>query len=508
MSSTEKKETVANEKKLSRRSYLKYAGAGIVVVAAAAAGGAYYYSTMPAAPSTPTQTLTQSSATATTMASATTTGQAYAGVNLNLGSIAEPFLNGITAHKNEFTAMTGATLTIETIEYTALHDKAIMDVSAPSSYYDIWAIDGAWAQEFAPFAYSLNDWMARDEDRFQKADFYRHALDLCTLNGEITGFSAYLADCWHWTRTDILADAGVDYPQNLDQVFALFDKLGMKPNHTGVANKITGKNDLYGFTIGGALGGPCIFDWLYFWNAQGGNWLDPVTGKLAVNDDDAVACLENWKKLWGYGPLGEETFQWADKAAMFDTGKTVFVQGVTQEHANTIVDPSCPVNGKAQNEIMFQNPDPNSPCRKAGILRGGTGLGWTWFIPKNSKNKEAAWEFLLWEMSKANQLAWGEYTSPRKSVLEDPTLAGGIYKFITDKNAADREYGTIGPPDPGYPKPELGAGAIRIRYPYGSRFYDTMEPLIQAFLLEKRTAKDALDEAYKELVAIEPELAK
>jgi len=44
------------EEKVSRRNYVKYAGAGVVIVAGAAAGA--YYATRPAAPPGPTETAT------------------------------------------------------------------------------------------------------------------------------------------------------------------------------------------------------------------------------------------------------------------------------------------------------------------------------------------------------------------------------------------------------------------------------------------------------------------
>ena len=79
---------------------------------------------------------------------------------------------------------------------------------------------------------------------------------------------------------------------------------------------------------------------------------------------------------------------------------------------------------------------------------------------------------------------------------------------MLDKLPENRKYGTMGPPDPTYPLQELGQGCGRLRTPYGSKFYDILEPLVQAALLGRRKPKDALDEAYEKMIKIRPELAK
>jgi len=77
---------VSEEKKVDRRRFLKYAGAGVVVVAAAAGAG-YYYTTQPAGP---TATTTAASATTTTTSPTTTAIPTTPGRPIILAMSTEP----------------------------------------------------------------------------------------------------------------------------------------------------------------------------------------------------------------------------------------------------------------------------------------------------------------------------------------------------------------------------------------------------------------------------------
>jgi multiple sugar transport system substrate-binding protein len=509
---------------ITRRKYLKY-GAAAVVVAAAAAGGVYY-ATMPPPTPTPapaTVTVTQPAQVATSAATVTVPGgipkgwtpnPAISGRTINFVCSAEAFLTGIAGSLHEYRDLSKNNVNIETLGYSLMHEKYMLELTSSSSAYDIIGIDSAWVAEMSPYLTPLDDWIKRDNDVVQWDDMAPGARSMVSYPSpegptKSYGTSLGLYDTYTWYRTDILNGIGEKYPETVDKVFPIFDKLGMKPGHKPVHNDITGKDDLYGIVIYAGLPFAATCGFMYFWNASGGNFFRPEAlpdRKLAINDEIAVQALTRWKQLFDYGPPGQETFDWGAAAAFFDSGKAVFANAILAEHYLAQIDPKTPTFGKVANDVIFQNPD--GPYVKSGIKRGTTGVGWVAGIPNNISNdrKEAAWDFIKWITDPGRDLERENADSPRASVLSAISKNPKYSSFLAHA-AENRQYGTIGPPDANTPKPELGEGTTRLRMPYAPQFYDIMDAQIQPCLLGKIDPKTALDNCYTQMIKIKPEMA-
>ena len=141
------------EKDVSRRGYVKYAGAGVVVVAVAGAG-AYYATRQPTTEEKPE-------------------GKEFEGVTLNvivdewrLSDTVLPFLG------QEFQKRTGGRINITSVPYDELHDKIFIELANQSGAYDIIMPDGAWSGEVmgGGFVESLDDLIKDAEPEFDYAD--------------------------------------------------------------------------------------------------------------------------------------------------------------------------------------------------------------------------------------------------------------------------------------------------------------------------------------------------
>jgi len=113
------------------------------------------------------------------------------------------------------------------------------------------------------------------------------------------------------------------------------------------------------------------------------------------------------------------------------------------------------------------------------IYRTPTFGGWSLQIPESSKNKEAAWEFIVWATSKGldPRLAYSQ-PGPRYSTLNDPKMKA---KYI--------EYDAMMKSLP------IAKGRPRIA-PY-SELADALEVAVSEAMTGSKSSKRALDEANK-----------
>ncbi|MEM2961235.1 MAG: extracellular solute-binding protein, partial [Candidatus Bathyarchaeia archaeon] len=145
------------EKETSRRSYVKYAGAGIVVVAVAGAGGYYAGVSQAPAPTATTRTVTETVGAATVTKTQTVAAEPaaqdirdwlkkvsgpYAGSTVNI--IAESTASSQWLNENkraEFEEITGIKVNYELLGWDDVFAKARLDGAQGTGTYDLYYID-------------------------------------------------------------------------------------------------------------------------------------------------------------------------------------------------------------------------------------------------------------------------------------------------------------------------------------------------------------------------------
>jgi multiple sugar transport system substrate-binding protein len=150
---------------------------------------------------------------------------------------------------------------------------------------------------------------------------------------------------------------------------------------------------------------------------MGGDWFDE-NYKPTINSQAAVDALEYFKSLIPFAPKGVLTYDWDENANAFAQGQAAMtIQW--QNAAPRFYDPEASkIVGKFEFTAI-----PGQPQSDGSILRTPTFGGWSLEIPKDSKNKEAAWEFMVWASSQDldPRLAYSQPGS-RFSGLEDPEM--------------------------------------------------------------------------------------
>ena len=148
---------MSEEKKVSRRKYIAYAGAGVVIVAGAAAG-AYYATRKPAPSPTPTPTPTPTMPTTPTAKptpTPTPTKLPYEGITLVQQACAEPLAVPFKMAAEEFKKRTGATIIIEEVAYGHVHDKVMTEAIGGTGAYDLVHMNPVWASDVVLGGYAL-----------------------------------------------------------------------------------------------------------------------------------------------------------------------------------------------------------------------------------------------------------------------------------------------------------------------------------------------------------------
>ena len=202
-------------------------------------------------------------------------------------------------------------------------------------------------------------------------------------------------------RADLFSEAGLPPPDTLDDFLAAARHLTVPPGR-------------YGFGLRGARVGHRF--WGDFARAHGMHFTDP-DGRVTLNTPEGVAANQWFLDLYArhrVTPPSSITDSWPQHLEQFTSGQIAIL-------AHTVH--LSPLLVAALGDRVA-----------AAMMPAGPGGRWTTFYPQNhavyrqSKNKEAAWEFVSW-LAEAPQVAkW--CNNPRRPLLPNvkSLLQGPIYR--------------------------------------------------------------------------------
>lgn len=129
-------------------------------------------------------------------------------------------------------------------------------------------------------------------------------------------------------------------------------------------------------------------------------WFSEGFDTPRLDDPAIVDGMTSYARLVAAGPANALSLDWPDATALFGQGRAAFMID------STAFSPT------------FENPDESLVAGKVGYApipqseRGrGTGIAsWGLGIPENSQNKEAAWYFIQWATNVANTAEFGQAT--------------------------------------------------------------------------------------------------
>jgi multiple sugar transport system substrate-binding protein len=281
---------------------------------------------------------------------------------------------------------------IEDANYDVIRDKLVASFQTSDPRYDLVPIDNPWMADFASnYLENLSPQIACLPN-YNYTDFAASLRRLGQFRGGVYGVPYYSYPLGLIRRSDLIKSA----PQTLDELVSDVQKATTSTT-AGVAEQ-----PQRGYKI--------EEDW--------GNWLlaaggrpQAADGKFTIDTPQARRALNIYIDLYKHS-APKNSLNWG-----FDeTTRAISTNKAASYVSYALFLPF--LNAKGANKYTGKY--------QLSAMPGGRGVlgGWNWAIPKNSKQKQAAWAWISWITShtadRQRTIVGGAPT--RNSVMSDPTV--------------------------------------------------------------------------------------
>ena len=431
--------------------------------------------------------------------------QRFAGIELAIGvQNADAIGSPAKAHAETWEAKTGGSTRILQSDFSELFVDYMTSLQADEAAYDVLLFPSAWAADFYPYLSEMPLSM-RDSEAFDDIHpIYRDRLMTwdgkwiaATVDGDL--FNGYY-------RKDLFEDQRnrIDFRNRYD--YELFPP-DTWAQYRDIAEFFTGRSQpsgepLYGTAEAFARGGQQF--WTLFSRSSaytnhpdhpGAQFFDPDTMRAQINNPGWLRAVEEYKGILAFSPPNALDCGIVEARQAFIRGRTAMAldwgdtaQLAADPQRSSISDKVgyfiLPGSEEVWNGRLWQW-DKMDSVHKAPFLAFG---GWIAGVPKNSRNPEAAWDYIQW------------FSNPENSLRDVVTSGTGInpYRFTHFTNidawteaftlAAASEYLDVvrGSLDSAHV-------ALDLRLPGFYRYSEALEEELTAILHGETAAKKGLD---------------
>jgi multiple sugar transport system substrate-binding protein len=384
-----------SEEKVSRRSWVKYAGAGVVVVAAAA--GAGYYATLPKP--TPTPTPTTPTPTPTTPTPTPTTPAEVKRLTILWHNVHRQVTRGETGAKagnllDDFGKKYNVEFDLIEASNVDIWEKYFRELSTGTSSIDIgYMQDRDFGKGKVKFMEPLDKWNKEDPiEDFN--DFFKGAIDAHIVDGALYGIPVRVAPTFHHYRKDLFEKYGIKkYPETYEELAEVAKKLTIVKD---------GKTEVYGYVEGGARS-TAFQRMAQHARSFGGDLITPDL-KVVIDEEPAIKALK-WLvdlKKAGAIPPNYVSIGRDEVVTLVTTGKVAIANEFGPRYVN-FIDPKKSV---VHDKIGWHTVPPGGELakkQKVGVTYAGL---WAMTIPRNLPEirKSYAWKFIKFVSSKTGHL--------------------------------------------------------------------------------------------------------
>lgn len=307
--------------------------------------------------------------------------------------------------------MTGIDVELLMLPEKQYEQKVMLELGRGGSAYDVVWAGLAAAQKYAaeewiePLDPYINNPELTDPEEFDFGDFLQGAVGMFTFGGNIYGLPAMNATVIMYYRTDVFEEHGIDSPP---ETFAELMEVSRQIHGDDIAAiAMRGSRDRYGVMwpfpmIAHSFGARFVKDY-------------PEDMHPTVDSPEMIEGAEYYAELLrNYGFDGVTTAHFSEVVAAYQQGNAaIAIDGAPL--VGTFLDPEQSVAvGKTGFAPVPRGPAAHWPPANGHALT----------IPVGSEKKEAAWDFIMWALSKETQLKNGldntETALTRKSVINDP----------------------------------------------------------------------------------------
>jgi multiple sugar transport system substrate-binding protein len=399
------------------------------------------------------------------------------GVTLNVSCWNSTYPKLLTEYIPEFEAATGAKVNYETPSFPIYNQRMDVELSTGGSTYDVvnvtfiysnrW-IGSGWVTPLDEFITDAQktpaDWNVGDFLPGSTAAFKDSKGRLCAV--------PWIADILMAgaSRYDLIQKAGLKLPDTIAEV----EPMAKAIHRQGGVPAFIAENH-YGW------------DFIPWLQGMGGNVFRAPPHDLmpTLDSPEAIAAADLFGRLIReYGPDGGVSMTYEQVLALlkqarinYSTNNQTFLVQMAQKEAKAA--PTCAFS------MM--------PAGPAGRFPGVAAHGWG--IPSGSKQKEAAWQFIVWAMSKqlgTRMFQEKKYSSvTRRSIIESPEFKASL--TLNGFDVAKIYLDTL---------ERAGAGYMAYRtvsvYPQIDREIDAA---IQSVITQQKTAAEAMRQAQQNAIA-------
>lgn len=249
------------------------------------------------------------------------------------------------------------------------HDQYVTSFAAGGSEYDIFDADVIWPAEFAQADYALALDKYVERDKLDLSKYMTGPVAAATFKGKLWAMPRFIDAGMFFYRTDIVDKA----PETYDELIEM-----------AKANK--GKNGTqFGFVAQAKQYEGMVCNAVEYIAAYGGSVVDGE-GNIVINSPETIKGLKKMVEIFtsDFVPSNITTFTEPESCTSFIEGQSVFIRNWPYQWFMSQDESQSKVVGK----VAFA-PLPKGDVKSASCLGG-----WLAMINKNSKNPDAAWEFL------------------------------------------------------------------------------------------------------------------
>jgi len=313
---------------------------------------------------------------------------------------------------------------------TEVHQQLVQSLSRRDGSLDVFTEDIIWISEFAGAGWAAD--LGSYFDSTVRGQYFPGVIDACTYNGKLSALPWYLDAGMLYYRQDLLAAAGIGVPSLWSDVV------------TGAQKLLQSGKVSDGFNWQAKQAEVLVCDLVEFVGSNGGSILGPDGKTVTIADKPAVEAVQFMADTFGKNKITPKAvLSWDEEPSRtpFTSGQAGFLRNWSYVWSDAQDKSVSKVVGKVGVTKL-----PSFPGGKSTACLGGYQFG----MNAASKKKSAAVDFLTWMSSPATQLKWATLLGlapSRPSVYDQPALKSSNPFMVTLKDVF-----TGGTPRPKTPK--------------------------------------------------------
>ncbi len=330
----------------------------------------------------------------------------YAGVTLNVSTFSAAYPTLLQKWLPEFEAATGAKVNFDAPSFPVYNQRADLELSTRGSAYDVVNVTFIYTSRWINSGWltPLDDYIANPNltrSDFDVKDFLPGALAPETgRDGKLYGIpwtaEALLTGA---SRFDLVKAAGLEFPDTTDDLVRVLRAVNRKERVAGFV-----ADNHYGWTF------------VPYLHAFGGDVFRKAPDDLypTLDTPEAIAAADYYANLIReFGPDGAVTYTPDQVTQALKLGRVNFTDAGQLYLAQLGDAASSRTTGTVKFGLVPKGPAGRFPGTAVHALG----------IPAGSRNKEAAWAFIQWALSKQSSrraVAAGYGSPARRSDIESP----------------------------------------------------------------------------------------